>query len=42
VEEPKKEEPKGVDNFLKIAKGFLNNMENKQKFFDGLVDQGFI
>src|SRR6266851_10286644 len=42
TEEPKKEEPKGVNDFLKIAKGFLNNMENKQKFFNGLIDQGFI
>ncbi len=42
AEEPKKEEPKGIDNLLKIAKGYLINQENKQKFFDGLVDQGFV
>ncbi len=42
TEEPKKEEPKGIDDLLKIAKGFLTNQENKQKFFDGLVDQGFV
>ena len=42
VEEPKKEEPKGINDLLKIAKGFLTNLENKQKFFDGLIDQGFV
>ena len=42
MDEPKKEEPKGIDDLLKIAKGFLTNLENKQKFFDGLIDQGFV
>jgi len=42
MEEPKKEEPKGIDDLLKIAKGYLTNQENKQKFFDGLIDQGFV
>ncbi len=42
AEEPKKEEPKGINNLLKIVKGYLTNQENKQKFFDGLVDQGFV
>jgi len=38
MEEPKKEELKGIDDLLKIVKGYLTNPENKQKFFDGLVD----
>jgi len=38
VEEPKKEEPKGIDDLLKIVKGYLTNQKNKQKFFDRLVD----
>jgi len=42
VEEPKKEEPKGVKDLLKIAKGYLTNQENKQKFFDGLMNEGFV
>ncbi len=42
MEEPKKEEPKGINNLLKIAKGYLTNQENKQKFFDGLVNEGFV
>ena len=42
TEEPKKEEPKGINDLLKIAKGFLTNPENKQKFFDRLIDQGFV
>ena len=42
VEEPKKEEPKGVEDLLKIVKGYLTNQENKQKFFDGLMNEGFV
>jgi len=42
VEEPKKEEPKGIEDLLKIAKGYLTNQENKQKFFNGLVNEGFV
>ncbi len=42
TEEPKKKEPKGIDDLIKIVKGYLTNPENKQKFFDRLVDQGFV
>ena len=42
VEEPKKEEPKGVEDLLKIVKGYLTNQENKQKFFNRLVNEGFV
>ncbi len=42
MEEPKKDKLKGIDDLLKIVKGFLTNPENKQKFFDRLVDQGFV
>jgi len=42
MEEPKKEEPKGIDDLLKIVKGFLTNQENKQKFFNRLVNEGFV
>ncbi len=42
AEEPKKKEPKGIKDLLKIAKGYLTNQENKQKFFDGLVNKGFV
>ncbi len=42
VEEPKKEKPKGIEDLLKIAKGYLTNQENKQKFFDRLVNKGFV
>jgi len=42
VEEPKKEEPKRIEDLLKIAKGYLTNQENKQKFFDGLINEGFV
>ncbi len=42
VEEPKKEKPKEIEDLLKIAKGYLTNQKNKQKFFDGLVNEGFV
>jgi len=42
VEELKKKEPKGIEDLLKIAKGYLTNQKSKQKFFDGLVSEGFI
>jgi len=42
TEEPKKEEPKSIDDLLKMTKGYLTNQENKQKFFDRLVEKGFV